>query len=157
MFLYTCTTILATLRWKRNITRTKNWILEKPLHVVFTESLRNKWSCNDVKLHCTLMFFSLFLYDLYDALYVFERIFCFSFKQCVQCICNAIDKHDAAVSEEFYDNLVTCDIKSVDCLIGALLVEQSAVQRLKGDIIYQTLYCLADMETNVSYRRGSKN
>ena len=61
---------------------------------------------------------------------------CFSFKQCGQCICNAIDRHDAAVSEEFYDNLVTCDIKSVDCLIGALLVEPSAVQRLKGDIIY---------------------
>ena len=61
---------------------------------------------------------------------------CFCFKQCVQCICNAIDRHDAAVSEEFYDNLVTCDIKSVDCLIEALLVEPSAVQRLKGDIIY---------------------
>ncbi|XP_020613754.1 serine/threonine-protein kinase 36-like isoform X3 [Orbicella faveolata] len=51
--------------------------------------------------------------------------------ECVQCICNAIDRHDAAVSEEFYDNLVTCDIKSVDCLIGALLVEPNAVQRLK--------------------------
>lgn len=68
---------------------------------------------------------------------------CFSFKQFVQCICNAIDRQDAAVSEEFYDNLVTCDIKSVDCIIGALLVEQTAVQRLKGDvIIYQVCNCL---------------
>ena len=80
-----------------------------------------------------------------------KRFFgCFSFKQCVQRICNAIDRRDAAVSEEFYDNLVTCDIKSVDCLIGALLVEPSAVQRLKGDMIYQTLYCLGGMETNFS-------
>ena len=64
-----------------------------------------------------------------------EQIFsCFSFIQCVQCICNVIDRQDAAVSEEFYDNLVTCDIKSVDCLIGALLVKPSAVQRLKGDV-----------------------
>ncbi|KAJ7388729.1 Serine/threonine-protein kinase 36 [Desmophyllum pertusum] len=54
--------------------------------------------------------------------------------ECVQRMCNAIDRHDAAVSEEFYDNLVTCDIKSVDCLITALLVEPNAIQRLKGAI-----------------------
>ena len=67
---------------------------------------------------------------------ILNRFFaCFSFKQFVQCVCNAIDRQDAAVCEEFYDSLVTCDIKSVDCIIGALLVEQTAVQRLKGDVI----------------------
>ena len=34
-----------------------------------------------------------------------------------------MDKYDVVVSEEFYDNLVTCDIKSVDSLLTALLVE----------------------------------
>ena len=59
----------------------------------------------------------------------------FSFEQCIQHTCNAIDRQTAAISEEFYDNLVTCDIKSVDCLITALVVEPTAVQRLKGEFI----------------------
>lgn len=45
-----------------------------------------------------------------------------------------IDKHDDTVAEEFYDNLITCDIKSVDCLISALHGEPSAIQRVKGTI-----------------------
>lgn len=102
------------------------------------------------------VFFSLsFLYDLTRCFVCTLNGFfsCFSFKQCVQCICNAIDRHDAEVYEEFYDNLVTCDIKSVDCLIGALLVEPNAVQRLKGDNICKTLYSLGGMETNFSYNK----
>ena len=58
------------------------------------------------------------------------------FAQCVKHICNAMDKQTAAVSEEFYDNLVTCDINSVDCLITALVVEPSVIQRLKGELIH---------------------
>jgi len=76
---------------------------------------------------------------------------CLSFKQCVQCICNAIDRQDAAASEEFYDNLVTCDIKSVDCLIEALLVEPNVVRRLKGDI-YQTSIAVGSITTAVRER-----
>lgn len=68
---------------------------------------------------------------------------CFSFEQCVQRFCNSVDRQGAAVSEEFYDNLVTCDIKSVDCLIGALLVEPNAVQRLKGEFIFSKRTALA--------------
>lgn len=54
--------------------------------------------------------------------------------ECVQYLCEMIDKHDDAVAEEFYDNLITCDIKSVDCLISALHGEPSAIQRVKGAI-----------------------
>ena len=49
-------------------------------------------------------------------------------------MCNAMDRQTAAVSEEFYDNLVTCDIKSVDYLITALVVEPNIIQRLKGNL-----------------------
>ena len=51
-----------------------------------------------------------------------------------------IDTHDDAVSEEFYDNLITCDIKSVDCLISALHGEPSAIQRVKGTIYGLALF-----------------
>ncbi|XP_022798774.1 serine/threonine-protein kinase 36-like [Stylophora pistillata] len=54
--------------------------------------------------------------------------------ECVQYLCDVVDKHDDAVPEEFYDNLITCDIKSVDCLISALYVDPSAIQRLKGAV-----------------------
>jgi len=54
--------------------------------------------------------------------------------ECVQHFCDAMDRQPAAVSEEFYDNLVTCDIQCVDCLITALVVEPTAIQRLKGAI-----------------------
>ena len=43
-----------------------------------------------------------------------------------------MDKQPIAEYEEFYDNLVTCDIKSIDSLISALDVEPNALQRLKG-------------------------
>lgn len=61
------------------------------------------------------------------------------FVQCVQHICSAMDKQTAAESEEFYDNLVTCDINTVDCLIAALVVEPSVVQRLKGEFVCKPL------------------
>ena len=52
-----------------------------------------------------------------------------------------MDRQPAAVSEEFYDNLVTCDIQCVDCLITALVVEPTAIQRLKGELmLVLTLY-----------------
>ena len=57
------------------------------------------------------------------------------FKQCVQHMCKAMDRETATVeAEEFYDNLVTCDIKSVDCLITALVIESNVLQRLKGSL-----------------------
>ncbi|KAM7446260.1 Serine/threonine-protein kinase 36 [Porites harrisoni] len=55
--------------------------------------------------------------------------------ECVQHMCQAMDRETATVeAEEFYDNLVTCDIKSVDCLITALVIESNVLQRLKGSI-----------------------
>lgn len=47
-----------------------------------------------------------------------------------------MDKQTAAESEEFYDHLVTCDIKSVDCLIASLVVEPNVIQKLKGELIH---------------------
>ena len=61
------------------------------------------------------------------------------FAQCVQHICHAMDKQTAAESEEFYDHLVTCDIKSVDCLITALVVEPNIIQKLKGELIHYAI------------------
>ena len=50
-------------------------------------------------------------------------------------MCKAMDRETATVeAEEFYDNLVTCDIKSVDCLITALVIESNVLQRLKGSL-----------------------
>lgn len=50
-------------------------------------------------------------------------------------MCQAMDRETTTVeAEEFYDNLVTCDIKSVDCLITALVIESNVLQRLKGSL-----------------------
>ena len=65
-----------------------------------------------------------------------------------------MDKHGAVVSEEFYDNLVTCDIKSVDALITALLVEPSTMQRLKGKLFFFLNPALLAMCTDFCCDRG---
>ncbi|XP_044173674.1 serine/threonine-protein kinase 36-like isoform X3 [Acropora millepora] len=54
--------------------------------------------------------------------------------QCIQHLSNALDKQLTTEREEFYDNLVASDIKSVDCLIAALEVEPKVIQKLKGAI-----------------------
>ncbi|XP_068679432.1 serine/threonine-protein kinase 36-like [Montipora foliosa] len=52
--------------------------------------------------------------------------------ECVQHLSDALDKQPTEESEEFYDNLVASDIKSLDSLMTAIVVEPNVMQRIKG-------------------------
>ncbi|CAH3111271.1 unnamed protein product [Porites lobata] len=87
--------------------------------------------------------------------------------ECVQHMCKAMDTETATVeAEEFYDNLVTCDIKSVDCLITALVIESNVLQRLKGSsigdstsvkarVVHVQTVALTTLQTLVTSHNGS--
>ena len=44
-----------------------------------------------------------------------------------------MDKHGGCDIEEFYDNLVTCAIKTIDAVIGCLEPEPLAAHKRKGN------------------------
>jgi len=84
--------------------------------------------CNDY-----LMFYFYIHITWFSGIGFFNQINIFFIcLQCFSLVCKTVDYLSTDIMDDFYDSLSTQHIKSIDAIIATIVLDQTSLQKLKG-------------------------